>query len=48
MTAVDLFVWVVTLASLVAVIIWGIVACMVLHGAFLLCRDAWRALRSKA
>lgn len=48
MSALDAFCWLVTLASLVTVAIWIVVACFVLQGAFNLCRDVWRALRSKA
>lgn len=48
MSTLDVFCWAVTIASIITVAIWGVVACFVLQGAFNLCRDVWRALRSKA
>ena len=48
MSAVDMFGWVIVLLCAVTVAIWFIVGAFVLQGAFNLCRDIWRAIRSKA
>lgn len=53
MSTLDVFCWAVKIASIITVVIWGVVACFVvacfvLQGMFNLCRDVWRALRSKA
>ena len=48
MDSIEIFGWCMVVASIVTVIIWGVVACFVLQGMFNLCRDVWRALREKA